>query len=87
MQVQETSREAFQRVQPTTQMRETILAYIRGRGEDGATCDEAQAALNILAQTASARFRDLAMAEQIVNTGRKRATRSGCGAFVWTAAP
>ena len=85
MQVQATSREAYRRISKAQVMRESIMSFIRERGAVGSTCDEAQEALGLLAQTASARFTELAREGRIVSGHAKRPTRAGCGALVWVA--
>lgn len=52
---------------------------------DGLTCDEVEATLVLRHQTASARVRELALLERIVDSGRRRPTRSGRRAVVWVA--
>lgn len=49
----------------------------------GATCDEAELALSLKHQTASARFRELAELGVIVDSGERRPTSSGRKAIVW----
>jgi predicted transcriptional regulator len=49
------------------------------------TCAEIEQATGLSHQTCSARFRELALANKIVNTGEKRPTPSGRRAFVWAA--
>lgn len=65
-------------------------ANIRGRvlsaiveSNDGLTCDDVESILVLRHQTASARVRELALLEKIVDSGRRRPTRSGRGAAVW----
>lgn len=60
-----------------------IIAFIESRGSMGATCDEIEVALGLKHQTASARVYDLRNAERICNSGKTRATRSGCQATVY----
>lgn len=63
--------------------REQCLAEIARNGEYGATCDEIQAALGMLAQTASARVRELVLKNLIRRTDRERMTRNGKAASVY----
>lgn len=49
----------------------------------GSTCDELEVALLMSHQTTSARVRDLAKAGKIVDSGRRRLTRTGRKAIVW----
>ena len=65
--------------------RARVLALIRSSGEEGHTDDEIEAALEMRHQSASARRRELVLNGSIVWSGRKRKTRSGCNANVWTA--
>jgi hypothetical protein len=66
--------------------RAQCLAAIKAAGEYGATCDEVQIQLGMIPQTASARFRELAMKNLIVRTDRERMTRNGKAASVYVAA-
>jgi hypothetical protein len=59
-----------------------VLAYIRDRGYDGATSDEAEVALGLTHQACSARFTELKRDVQITSAGRRR-TRSGRMAGVY----
>lgn len=83
----DTSREAFegQKVKRAADQNR-VLFYIYQRG-DGATCSEAEVALDLLHQTASARFNDLFRAGLIERRGERRATHTGSTAFVWTLTP
>lgn len=67
-------------------LRLRVLAELQVRGDTGATCDELERALQLSHQTASARLREMALAKSIVDSGAKRATRSGRKAIVWHAA-
>jgi len=62
-----------------------IFDCIRKRGQQGATDDEVQVALNMRAQTESPRRRELCMRGRVVNSGRRRKTRAGRSATVWVA--
>ncbi len=68
-------------------MRERVLRYIdfytHGSGSIGATDDELEVALTLRHQTASARRRELVLLGKVVDSGRRRKTRSGCLATVW----
>jgi hypothetical protein len=63
-----------------------VLAAIEACGDVGSICDETERILNMSHQTCSARYRQLAQAGLIVETGETRATRSGRQAAVWRAA-
>jgi hypothetical protein len=67
-------------------LRLEVYSFIADCGWVGATCDEAEQALNMKHQTTSARINELANAGYIVNSGRKRATSSGRPAIVWVRA-
>lgn len=67
-------------------LRAQVLAFIAGRGEWGATSDEAEAALGMSHQTVSARFVELKANGSLRSAGR-RPTRSGRSAGVWVAVP
>lgn len=60
-----------------------ILAYIRSRGDDGATNDEIVEALGLRLQTVCARCNELWHARWIKKSGRTRKTSSGSEAAVW----
>lgn len=68
-------------------LRTRVLAEIQQRGDRGATCDEIEVVLELRHQTASARIRELAIAVQVLDSGRKRLTRSQRRAVVWTYVP
>jgi hypothetical protein len=63
-----------------------VLEAVKAAGLAGLTCDEVEQRLSMTHQTASARVHELAKLEAIVDSGRKRKTRSGRGAVVWIAA-
>lgn len=52
----------------------------------GMTCDEVEEETGMIHQTASARVRELAQRGHIVDSGERRATRSGRAAIVWKSA-
>lgn len=64
-------------------LREQVLAQIAKRGAVGATCDEIEVSLNGRHQTISARVRELAKDGLIVDSGKRRPTRSGRTASVY----
>jgi hypothetical protein len=66
-------------------LRAEVLSLIRDWGKFGRTDDEIEMKLGLRHQTASARRRELVLAGLIVDSGRKRATRSGRMAVVWVA--
>ncbi|HYE07690.1 MAG TPA: prepilin-type N-terminal cleavage/methylation domain-containing protein [Planctomycetota bacterium] len=88
----DTSRAARAQNLPRAQaQREAILDFIRSKGNHGATCDEAEVALELPHQTCSARFFDLK--EQppkglglIETLGEVRKTRTGARAVVYVVA-
>lgn len=84
--VQETSREALksQKDKAPTDCG-AILARLK-RGRTGLTCDELETLLSMSHQTASARLRDLAMRGDILDSGKRRKTRTGRTAIVWQVA-
>ena len=57
---------------------------IGGGIRQGATCDELESSLMLSHQTTSARVRDLAKGGRIVDSGKRRRTRTGRQAIVWT---
>jgi hypothetical protein len=74
-----TSRAAAKSVKGSAgSMRQWVLSYIARCRKNGATCEEIEARLNMLHQTASARLRELAIEDRIrvigyreTSTGRK----------------
>ena len=65
----------------STQIR-AVLDTVR-EFKDGLTCDDLESLLDLKHQTCSARVYDLHTTGRIVDSGRKRATRSGTAATVW----
>lgn len=62
-----------------------VFSHIKSRGAHGATDDEIEIALDWRHQTVSARRRELVLGNHIVDSGERRATRSGRTASVWRA--
>lgn len=71
--------------QPAQAIRAAVLAYIRGQGEQGATCDQVEVALDLRHQTCSPRILELSHDGDVIDTGRRRVTRSRRTAVVWIA--
>jgi hypothetical protein len=67
--------------------RARIYAFLYRRASLGATCDEAEVALDMTHQTCSARFSDMKRDEVIIETNERRLTRSGSWAAVCIIAP
>lgn len=67
-------------------LRALVLAEITRRGEAGATDEEVQAALGMQGNTQRPRRGELVAAGLVVDSGRRRPTRSGKPAAVWVAA-
>lgn len=63
-----------------------VLAFIRGRGDHGATDDEIEENLGLLHQNASARRRTLELRGRVVKTTQARRTRHGRWAGVYRVA-
>lgn len=67
---------------------ETLRAevYVRiAKVAAGLTCDEVEVAMGLRHQTASARIRELVLKGSIIDSGRRRRTRSGREATIWIA--
>lgn len=64
-----------------------IADFIRSRGIDGSTCDEAEEALGMSHQTCSARFSEMSKVQTLVPSGELRKTRTGCKAMVYLVHP
>jgi hypothetical protein len=81
-----TSKAAADGMKPTAPaLRTRIVSELQVRADFGATCDELEQAFDLPHQTVSARIRELALGEKIVDSGNKRPTRSGRAAIVWHA--
>jgi hypothetical protein len=79
-----TSREAADAIKPdASELRRRVLAYLRGRGEDGATDEEMQTGIPMVPNTQRPRRVELVEMGSVVDSGRKRRTRSGRNAVVW----
>ena len=82
----DTSEAAAESMRPTAStLRARVLRIIRERGSLGATCDEVEWVSGLRHQTASARVYELRKRSRIVDSGRRRKTRSGRNAIVWVA--
>ena len=82
----DTSRAAAEAIRPhAPRQQDRALASIAARYSDGMTCDEVELELGLSHQTASARIRDLVKAGAIVDSGRRRPTRTGRKAAVYVA--
>ena len=81
-----TSVEAFDHIdgarRATGQAR--VIDFLTYRGIEGATCDEVCVSLDMPVQTVTARLNDLFHAGLAIRDGRRRPTRTGSSAFVWT---
>lgn len=67
-------------------MRDTILASVTASASVGLTCDEVEELHNMRHQTASARIKELKDEGLLLDSGRRRDTRSGRKAAVLVAA-
>lgn len=63
-----------------------VVAFVRARGQRGATSDEVEVALGLPHQTVSARITEAKAAGELVMSGDRRPTRSGRNAAVLVAA-
>ena len=80
----ETSEAAADRLQTRLRDAQTILAFAVQQGENGLTCDEAEAALGLCHQSASARVHELGeQAQVLIRAGCKRNTRRHRAAEVY----
>lgn len=79
-----TSEEAADSVAPAAaSLRERVYACIDQAGESGLTCDEIEVLTGLAHQTASARCRELVLADRIYATEKVRKTRRGRNAQVY----
>jgi hypothetical protein len=85
---QRTSLEARDSItKPTADtMRAQVYEVIHGRGSDGATDEEIQIVLSINPSTERPRRGELVTGNAVVDSGRRRPTRSGRNAIVWVSA-
>jgi hypothetical protein len=80
----ETSQRAAESIQPSADsLRGIVFAFLRGRGEEGATDEEIQTGLAMNPSTQRPRRGELLKAGLIEATERTRKTRSGRNAIVW----
>lgn len=80
----DTSRDAANSMQAAlSSLQAHVFHWIQAQGEHGSTCDEAEEALRMKHQTCSARIRELALKERILDSGERRPTRSGRNAVVY----
>jgi hypothetical protein len=63
----------------------TVVAFVAGMGERGATCDEAEIELVLAHQACSARITEAKRDGLIAENGRRRPTRTGRLAAVYVA--
>lgn len=81
----DTSETAAEQIESVAgKMRRLVYDHIKSQDE-GATCDECEVSLDLKHQTCSARITELKRLGSIVDTGRRRKTRSGRGAAVYVA--
>lgn len=64
--------------------RAVVLEFVRAQGQTGATIDEIVLATGILTATVCARVNELHRAGSVADSGRRRPTRTGAAATVWT---
>ena len=82
----DTSEDAARSIVPhLSRLQAEVYAIIVDTGPDGITCDACEVALSLAHQTCSARVRELVQKHAIVDTGRRRKTRSGRAARVYVA--
>lgn len=70
---------------PADTLRAKVYAKIFRTGPAGMTCDECEVEMRGRHQTISARIRELVLGSSLVDTGRRRFTRSGRQAAVYVA--
>ena len=63
--------------------RQIVRDLIRGRGEQGATIDELQLTTGWLVQSVCPIVRVLVECAEVIDSGRRRPTRSGAPAKIW----
>lgn len=83
----DTRRAAADRIAPKAErLQRVVYAAFAAAGSDGLTADEAAERLQLSPFTVRPRVTELRHAGRIVDSGRRRANRSGATAIVWTAA-
>lgn len=83
-----TKRAAAESIKPhRAKLQDAVLAYLRGRGSEGATDEEIAVALQLRSDTARPRRTELVDLGKVRDSGRRRATSSGRAAIVWVAIP
>lgn len=84
----DTRRAAHEANKPNAQAQRRMIAeYVSSQGVYGSTCDQAEVALTMIHQTASARITEMKKSGQLIPSGEVRPTRTGCKAVVFIAAP
>lgn len=81
-----TNTAAFNSMSDTTTARLRKLVFHTIRETQGATCDEIEQITELSHQTCSPRVHELMKSGDIVDSGERRATRSGRKAIVWKVA-
>jgi len=82
----ETSFAAAEEIEPdVASLRGRVLAFLRERGDEGATDDEMQVGLHMNPSTQRPRRIELWHGNLVRRTDAKRPTRSGRSAHVWVA--
>lgn len=66
-------------------LRRTVINWVARRGDIGATSDEVEGGLALPHQTVSARITEAKRTGELVDSGRRRPTRSGRSAAVYVA--
>ena len=80
----DTSEAAADAIAPiATSLRARVFGRLGEMGEYGCTDDELQVHLDLGSQTQTARRRELVLEGRVVDSCRKRRTRSGRNAIVW----
>lgn len=80
----DTSRAAADRIAGATgKLRARVFDLLQALGDNGATDQEIQDALQMPVSTETPRRWELVRAGLVVASGRKRKTRSNCSAIVW----
>lgn len=82
----DTSVEAFASLSPGKRRTICLMIFEYIRKQGGATCDECAYGLDLLHQTASARITELQVMGAIVDSKRRRKTKSGRSARVYVEA-
>lgn len=86
MQIQETSREALESIQPTVKRTKEIVFDVIKLHDEGIIAEDIEIYLGAPRSSVTARVRDLVLDNRVFDSGRRGMTSSGRSAIMWKAA-